>query len=40
MGSCVYIYLPNVSIRSAVKKEVVVPLVLSCYLHQDILLQD
>ena len=40
LGSCVYIYLPNVSIRSAVKKEVVVPPVLSCYLHQDILPQD
>ena len=39
-GFRVYIYLPNIGIRSAVKKEVVVLLVLSCYLHQDILLQD
>ena len=39
-GFRVYTYLPNISIRSAVKREVVVLLVPSCYLHQDILLQD
>ena len=36
----VYMYLPNISIRSAVKREVVAPLVQSCYLNQDISGQD
>ena len=36
----VYMYLPNISIRSAVKREVVAPLVQACYLNQDISGQD